>query len=81
MSNLPAETIRDGAIKATIWANSGEKGTFYSVEIARTYKDANDQYQDATSFTGTDLLKVSRLAGRAYDRVRELNSEQQREAA
>jgi len=81
MSNLPAETIRDGAIKATIWANSGEKGTFYSVEINRTYKDAGDQYQDATSFTGTDLLKVSRLAGRAYDRVRELNSEQQQKAA
>lgn len=81
MSNLPAETIRDGAIKATIWANSGEKGVFYSVEFSRTYKDATEQYQDATSFAGTDLLKVSRLAAIAYDRIRELNSEQEREAA
>jgi hypothetical protein len=27
----PAATIRDGALKATIWRNSGDKGEFHSV--------------------------------------------------
>ena len=45
LNNQPADTIRDGSIKATIWANFGEKGTFYTVEISRTYKDDQDNYQ------------------------------------
>ena len=38
----PVETLRDGNLKATIWRNFGENGTFYSVEISRTYKDGDD---------------------------------------
>jgi len=57
----PVETLRDGNLKATIWRNFGENGTFYSVEISRTYKDGDD-YKTAHSFSGAELLKVSRLA-------------------
>ena len=62
-SNKPFETLRDGAIKATIWRNEGDKG-FYSVEFG-TYTDAEDNYKD-TIKPGADLLKVSRLAVKAY---------------
>jgi len=79
MSNQPTDTLRDGAIKATIWARNGEKGTFYSVEISRTYKDG-ETFKDSHSYSGSELLRVSRLAEQAYDRVRELKSEQQQEA-
>jgi len=80
MSNLPTDTIRDGAIKATIWKREGDKGAFFSVEISRTYKDG-ETFKDSHSYSGSELLRVSRLAERAYDRVRELKSEQQQEAA
>ena len=33
----PVETLRNGSIKAAIWANQTEKGvTFYNVTISRT---------------------------------------------
>lgn len=68
----PIETLRDGAIKATIWENQGEKGTFYSVELSRTYQTTEGQYRDSHSFSGTDLLKVSELAKKAYETVNDL---------
>ncbi len=83
----PAETIRDGAIKATIWKNQSEKGVFFSVNFTRTYTDADGNFHDGDSYTGTQLLQVARLAERAYDRVSELRqaekvlTEHQEEAA
>ena len=67
-NNRPADTLRDGPIKATIWKNFGENGTFYTVEINRTYKDESDNYQDSDSFSGTQLLQLAHLATRAYYR-------------
>ena len=67
----PVETLRDGAIKASIWRNEGEKGAFFAVTFARTYeKDGN--LQDTNSFSGVDLLRLARLADKAYDRAGKL---------
>lgn len=73
-NSRPADSLRDGPIKATIWKNFGENGTFYTVEITRTYKDEGDKYQDSDSFRGPQLLQVAHLATRAYDRVGELRA-------
>jgi hypothetical protein len=73
-SNKKPINIKDGNIKATIWTNESDKGTFYSVSITRTFRD-DTGYHDATSFRAIELLKVSRIAGLAYDRVRELQSQ------
>lgn len=71
MSNQkPKTTLRDGAIKAAIWANEGENGTFYAVTFSRTYKDG-DNYADSNSFGGTELLQLTRLVGKAYDKIGE----------
>jgi len=72
-TNTPVTTIRDGAIKATVWANQAEKGTFYSVELSRTYKSGN-AYKDSHSFSGTEPLQVARLAQKAYDAIAELRA-------
>lgn len=74
MANTPIDTLRDGQLKATIWKNHGEKGNFYTVTITRTYKDDAGNYHDSDSFSGTQLLQVSHLAGRAYDRVNQLRA-------
>ena len=71
-NNGPVDTIRDGAIKATIWKNEGEHGTFFTAEVTRTYTDAKDGFHDSVSMSATQLLKQSRLASKAYDRIREL---------
>lgn len=74
MSNKPAFTIRDGSIKATAWANNSEKGTFYSVDLVRGYKQGDD-WKESTSLSGTDLLRAARLLERAYDRIQQLREQ------
>lgn len=71
----PVAKLRDGRLTATIWENettdrdSGEIGSFYSVEITRSFKDKNDQWQSAASYSGADLLKVANLATAAYNHL------------
>ena len=66
--NQPTTTLRDGAIKATIWKNTTEKGHFYSVEFSRTYKQG-EVFKDSHSFSGTEPLQLARLAQQAYDAI------------
>ncbi len=65
----PIDTLRDGSIKAVIWKNQSEKGSFYSVDIIRTYKDDAGNYHDTNSFSGTQLLRAARLAEIAYTEI------------
>jgi hypothetical protein len=75
-NNPPRDTLRDGNLKASIWRNeSSEKGSFYSASLSRTYKDQNGELRDTHSFAGNELLRVSELARKAYDRTQELRRE------
>ena len=38
-NNKPANTLRCGNIKATIWQNVSEKGPFFSTTCSRRFKD------------------------------------------
>ena len=69
------DSIPDGRVKATIWRNEGENGPFYAVTFARTYKDDSGNLQDAHSFSGRDVLKISELSRKAYERCNELKRE------
>jgi hypothetical protein len=80
MANKPIDTLRDGSIKATIWKRTTDSSAFYSVELTRSYKDEAGQWHDASSFIGDELLRIARLAGKAYDRTEELR-QQDRAAA
>lgn len=70
----PAAKLRDGAIVATLWKKEGEHGVFFNTTIARTYKKGDD-YKDTNSFGGAELLRVSRLAAKAYDLELQLKAE------
>lgn len=78
-NNGPADTLRDGHLKASIWRNEGEKGHFFSTTLARTYEDREGNLKDSQSFASNDLLRVSELARSAYTRSRELDREQAQE--
>ncbi len=65
----PVETLRDGFIKATIWSNEGEHGTYFTIDFAKTY-EKDGELHDGKSFNSQDLLPVAELARQAYRRVR-----------
>ena len=75
MSNQPAAKIKDGGITATIWANTGEKGTRYSVDLVRSYTDSNGDWKEKTSFLGGDILRAANVLNLAYNRILELKAE------
>jgi len=72
MTTRPIETIRDGKLSASIWQNQSEKGVFYSVTFERVYTGEDGNAKSATSFSGSELLRISHLARRAYDRANKL---------
>ena len=75
----PADVIRDGALKATIWENDGEKGPYFTTKLAKTYEDRDGKLRDTDGFSSGDLLRVSELAREAYARTRSLRRERQSE--
>ncbi|MCB1832632.1 MAG: hypothetical protein KDH19_04190 [Geminicoccaceae bacterium] len=75
----PEDTLRDGALKVSIWKNEGEKGPFFSATIAKTYRDDQGKYQDGHSLSSNDLLRVSELSRRAHNRIIELKRDQAHE--
>lgn len=81
IANQPKETLRDGRLKAAIRKNEGEKGAFFSVTLTRTYKEDAGNFHDSDSFSGSELLRIARLATRAYDRSSELREAERRKAS
>lgn len=77
--NGPADVLRDGNIKATIWKNERENGPSYNTTFARTWQDESGAYRDSHSFSGSELLRVSELARGAYARTNELRREHMQE--
>lgn len=77
----PTAKIRDGMLTATIWKNDtkandkGEVGSFYSVDIKRSFKDKNDEWQETSSFTNAELLRVANLATSAYNHILHLRKD------
>ncbi|MDF1722142.1 MAG: hypothetical protein P1U65_15830 [Minwuia sp.] len=68
----PEDTLDDGNIKAAIWKNKGENGSFYATNIYRVFTDKDGKSRETYSFVGTDLLKAAELARGAYERTNEL---------
>ena len=83
-NDKPVAEFRDGRLKAVVWKNESDNGAFYSTDIVRSYKDKDDNWQDAKGgFTGSENLRVSRLLEKAHDReiqLRENDRSEQRES-
>jgi hypothetical protein len=48
-NNKPANQLRCGNIKATIWENTSEKGPFFSATFSRPFKDHTGTWRNASS--------------------------------
>lgn len=66
MTQKPVHTIQLSKIRAAIWANESDKGTWYNVTVTRTYRDSEDKPQDSTTFGRDDLLLVAKAADQAH---------------
>ncbi|MEM1379505.1 MAG: hypothetical protein AAGH41_02665 [Pseudomonadota bacterium] len=74
-TNKPIETIRDGNLKVVFWENQGENGPFVNSVVSKVYKDAEGNYRETHSMSGTDHLRAAELHKIAYHKDRELQRE------
>jgi len=54
-NNKPANTLRCGNIKATIWQKVSERSPFFSTTFSRPFKDQSGGWHNGTSFGLNDL--------------------------
>jgi hypothetical protein len=66
-NNKPANTLRCGNIKATIWKNSSENGPFFATTFSRHFKDQSGAWRNGTSFGLNDLEALLMLAREARE--------------
>ena len=65
----PADEIRFGRVKGTIWMNPTEDGQArYSVVFSRVYRDG-EQWKSTHSFGRNDLLLLAKVADLAHTRI------------
>lgn len=67
--NRPEETFRIGPVKATVWLQPGQGRPFRSVSLARSYRDAQGQWQQSIAFTARDLPAAVKALELATDYV------------
>ena len=65
MSQHPAHKIRLGTLQVTIWRNTGQNGTWYSVTPSRGYK-ADEGWRETDSLGSDDLLAMAKLLDLAH---------------
>jgi hypothetical protein len=65
MSNTPAHKLRRGVLSVTIWRNTSDKGTWYSVIPSRGYKQSDDAWKETDSLNQDDLLPMAKLLDEA----------------
>lgn len=58
--NAPVFTCRHRALKAAVWKNDSESGSFYNVTLSRSYKDG-ETWKESNSFGYDDVLIVAEL--------------------
>ena len=76
----PADEIRFGRVKATIWMNTTEDGQArYSVVFSRIYREG-DQWKSTHSFGRNDLLLLAKAADLAHTRIWALRQDEGAEA-
>ena len=77
----PADEIRIGRVKATIWMNTAEDGApRYNVVFSRLYREG-EQWKTTHSFGPNDLLLLGKVADIAHTRVSALRQDDRAETA
>ena len=62
----PAHKLRFGNLQATIWRNVSERGVWYTVNPARSYKQGDETWKETDSLGFDDLLTMAKLLDQAH---------------
>jgi hypothetical protein len=62
----PAHKIRISNLSVTIWRNTNEKGSWYSVNPSRSYKNGDETWKESDSLGFDDLLTMAELHRQAF---------------
>lgn len=74
--NRPIETLRDGALKVSIFRNRGDRGDFYSMVPGRIFTDdKSDKIRETSSLSGSEPLRMANLLTKSYERVAEFRAQ------
>jgi hypothetical protein len=65
----PVAKIRVGAVTASIWDNTTDKGTRTSVSFQRSYKDSEGKWHNLDSFGIGELLELAKAADLAHTQL------------
>ena len=71
-NNKPLARVQLFPVSAAIFRNVGPKGTNYSVVFERCYRDQSGKYQTSSSFSGTELLLLAKVADLSHTRINEM---------
>jgi len=70
----PAFKARDGALEITVWANTSDKGIFYSTDLKRSFM-FEEEWKDTTSMGKQNIGAAIALYNLAYVKISELEAE------
>lgn len=71
----PAAKLRDRGLTVTIWENNGEDNkSYYSINLSKSYKDNDDNWQETTSLNTDDVLRAANLLQQGYNKILELRA-------
>lgn len=72
--NKPANQIRLGKVKASIWKNETEKGIRYNVIVTKLYKQG-ENWETTANFSRDDLPLLAKIADLAHSWIYEQKAE------
>ena len=67
MDNKPEKKFRAGAVTATVWRNSSDKGSYGTVQLERNYMDKDNKWKSAGSLRVNDIPKAELVLHKAYE--------------
>lgn len=63
----PVATFRYGRVKATVWCNMTDRGSFYAVNLVRIYRqEGTNEWAQSNSLGRDDLLPAAEAARDAW---------------
>ena len=65
LKQKPIHEVRLGRVRAAIWENTSDKGSWRKVTFSRLFKDKSNKWQDSDSFAKEDLLSLAEVARQA----------------
>jgi hypothetical protein len=58
----PTHEVRLGRIRAAIWDNATDNGSWRKVTFSRLFKDKDNRWRDTESFSQEDVLLLTEVA-------------------